>query len=66
MSFGQMLTGTVQNWTQLETATGALSRIKSFTETVASENMDEETEKPSKEWLSSGSIEINGVSASYE
>jgi hypothetical protein len=66
MSFGQMLTSLVHTYTLLETATGALSRLKSFSETVKSENLDDETVIPAVEWPSKGAIEIKGVSAVYE
>jgi len=66
MSFGQMLANLVQCWTQLETSTGALSRLKSFGEMVNSENLDGECEMPGEEWPQKGEIEISGVSAAYE
>ena len=66
MSFGQMLTSLVHTYTLLETATGALSRLKSFSETVKSENLDDETVIPGVQWPSNGAIEIKGVSAVYE
>src|SRR4051812_28498827 len=65
MSFGEMLSSIVRSWTQLETSIGAVSRLKSFIETLKSENLLEETEMPPEEWPQKGAIEINGVSASY-
>ena len=66
MSFGQMLASLVQCWTQLETSTGALSRMKAFGEEVKSENLEQETWMPGEEWPSQGLIEFQCVSATYE
>lgn len=65
MSFGQMLANLVQCWTELETSTGALSRLKAFGEVVASENLSEEIEVPEAHWPSQGAIVIKEVSAAY-
>jgi ATP-binding cassette subfamily C (CFTR/MRP) protein 1 len=57
------LASIVGNWTSLETSMGAVSRLKSFGETVPDEN--ESQEKPPEDWPQFGAIEINQVSASY-
>jgi len=66
MSFGQMLASLVQCWTQLETSTGALSRMKNFGEQVKNENLEDGIQRPGEEWPSQGVIEFKGVSAIYE
>lgn len=66
MSFGDQLSLLVENYTLLETSIGAVSRLKAFSEKVASEDLAEENVIPPREWPLEGSIEINGVSASYE
>lgn len=65
MSFGDQLTLLVQQYTLLETSIGAVSRLKSFSEKVESENLAEEDVVPPPEWPLKGGIEIHGVSASY-
>ena len=65
MSLGEMLSSVVRSWTQLETSIGAVSRLKSFSENVESENLPGEVEKPTEEWPRYGRIEIDGVSARY-
>jgi ATP-binding cassette subfamily C (CFTR/MRP) protein 1 len=66
MSFGDQLSLLVEQYTLLETSIGAVSRLKTFSEKVVSENLAEEDVIPPREWPLEGSIEINGVSASYE
>lgn len=67
MSFGSMLANLVRIFTQLELATGALSRLKHFSEDVPSEDSDGSSATPiSLEWPSQGNIEICNVSAAYQ
>ena len=65
MSFGEILSSIVRSWTQLETSIGAVSRLKSFSDTVESENLPCQVEMPSEEWPRYGKIEIDGVFARY-
>lgn len=65
MNFGDSLTIIVRMYTALETSIGAISRLKTFSETVRSESLDGEDVVPPPEWPLRGSIRINGVSASY-
>jgi ABC-type multidrug transport system fused ATPase/permease subunit len=65
MTFSQNLTAIVINWTQLETSIGAVSRLKSFSEDVKSENLQGEKEEPHEMWPEHGAVEIQNVSASY-
>lgn len=65
MSFGEVLTMIIRFYTLLETSIGAISRLKSFSETVKPENRDGEDLVPPKEWPLTGAIAIHGVSASY-
>jgi ATP-binding cassette subfamily C (CFTR/MRP) protein 1 len=66
MTFGDQLSILVEQYTMLETSIGAVSRLKTFSEKVVSENLAEETVVPPREWPLRGGIEIKGVSASYE
>lgn len=66
MSFGSMLANLVRIFTQLELATGALSRLKHFSEDVPSEKRDGSAELIPQEWPSQGNIEIYNVSAAYQ
>ena len=65
MSFGDGLSSLVRCWTQLETSIGAISRLKSFSDTVKSELLPCQVEMPPKEWPRYGRIEIDSVSARY-
>lgn len=65
MTFGDILNYIIRWYTELETSLGAISRLKTFSETVQSESVDGEDEIPPKEWPVRGAIEIRGVSASY-
>jgi ATP-binding cassette, subfamily C (CFTR/MRP), member 1 len=67
MGLSHSLTNLVQHWTNLETSLGAIARIKDFSETTPVEECPEE-ESPgtlSPDWPHTGSIRIEGVSASY-
>ena len=66
MSFGDQLSYLVESYTMLETSIGAVSRLKTFSEKVVSEKLEEENVIPPREWPVNGSIDINNVSASYE
>jgi ATP-binding cassette, subfamily C (CFTR/MRP), member 1 len=65
MTFGDILNYIIRWFTQMETSIGAVSRLKSFSEKVKPESSDGEGVVPPEEWLSSGGIQIKGVSASY-
>ncbi|OTB04619.1 hypothetical protein M426DRAFT_320734 [Hypoxylon sp. CI-4A] len=65
MTFGNNLSFIVRMYTALETSIGAISRLKSFNEKVRSENLEGEDVVPPPEWPLKGSIQIEGVSASY-
>jgi ABC-type multidrug transport system fused ATPase/permease subunit len=66
MSFGENLSGIVIFYTKLETSIGAISRLKTFNETVQLESMDNEDVVPPTQWPETGSISLHRVSASYE
>ncbi|KAI5922440.1 ABC multidrug transporter [Camillea tinctor] len=66
MGFGDILSHIVLSYTLLETSIGAIGRLKSFDETVKTEDRDEETIIPPPEWPQRGAIELNGASASYD
>ena len=66
ITLGENLAGIVLYYTRLETSIGAISRLKTFNETVKPEGRDEESIQPLENWPQSGVIELNGVSASYE
>ncbi|KAK4185165.1 canalicular multispecific organic anion transporter 1 [Podospora australis] len=66
MAFGEALSYIIRFYTMLETSIGAVSRLKTFSETVKSENEEGEDVVPPKEWPLKGAIQITGVSASYD
>ncbi|KAF5022863.1 hypothetical protein F66182_5096 [Fusarium sp. NRRL 66182] len=57
------LTTVIDQWTTLETSLGAIARLKSFIKTTPDENKETETDTP-HDWVE-GSIEIDGITASY-
>ncbi|PQE13970.1 hypothetical protein CJF30_00006789 [Rutstroemia sp. NJR-2017a BBW] len=65
MTFNQSLAQIIKNWTQLETAVGAISRVKNFVATTASENLSEEKELAPENWPSQGAIDFINITASY-
>ena len=66
MNFGESLSGIVIFYTRLETSIGAISRLKTFNESVKPEDREEEDVAPPEQWPQSGVIELSGVSASYK
>lgn len=66
MNFGESLSGIVIFYTRLETSIGAISRLKTFNESVKPEDREEEDIVPPEQWPQSGVIVLNGVSASYK
>jgi ATP-binding cassette, subfamily C (CFTR/MRP), member 1 len=77
ITFSQVLSQIIRNWTMLETSIGAISRVRTFTATTANENGPEETSVLPKgtvqtgaggtaSWPFHGAIELCNVSASYK
>ncbi|KAK3325989.1 P-loop containing nucleoside triphosphate hydrolase protein [Apodospora peruviana] len=65
MKFGEALSVIVRFYTSLETSIGAVSRLKTFSDTVKPENQEGEDVVPPREWPLRGTIKLQGVSASY-
>ncbi|KAM3069136.1 hypothetical protein ACMFMG_010661 [Clarireedia jacksonii] len=65
MTFNQSLAEIIKNWTQLETAVGAIARVKNFVATTASENLAKEKELAPEKWPSNGAIDFINITASY-
>ncbi|KAF4345669.1 multidrug resistance [Fusarium beomiforme] len=66
LTFSETLSNLITSYTSLETSLGAVSRLRSFSETVETENKPGEVIEPPETWPHSGSIHINNVSASYD
>lgn len=65
MTFGEVLAWMVKMFTALETSIGAVSRLKTFSDTVKPEDQEGEDVVPPVEWPQRGFIEIKGASAAY-
>lgn len=65
MTFNQSLTLIIKEWTLMETAVGAVSRLKNFAATTVSENLPSEVETVPENWPAFGAIEFKNVKASY-
>ncbi|KAF2717369.1 putative ABC multidrug transporter [Polychaeton citri CBS 116435] len=66
MGFGESLSGIVIHYTRLETSIGAVSRLRTFNETVKREDKDAEDIVPPQHWPQGGVIDLKSVSASYD
>ncbi|KAI1486176.1 P-loop containing nucleoside triphosphate hydrolase protein [Biscogniauxia mediterranea] len=66
MGFGDALVSIVVFYTLLETSIEAIGRLRSFDETVKTEDRDEENIIPPPEWPQRGEIALKGTSASYD
>ena len=65
MNFNESLAYIIKCWTALETSIGAISRLKSFAEQTAPENLPLEIQSVPEHWPMHGAIEFKNVSASY-
>ncbi|KAK3311692.1 P-loop containing nucleoside triphosphate hydrolase protein [Chaetomium strumarium] len=65
IQFSQNIKLLVTFWTQLETHIGSVARIKAFTETAVAEDQPEEKQLPPPGWPSTGAIEFDNLSATY-
>lgn len=65
MSFNMTLSALIIHWTATETSLGAVTRIKSFVENTASENLPTESQEVPTNWPSEGQISFSDISASY-
>ncbi|KAJ8216260.1 hypothetical protein LV164_001134 [Aspergillus fumigatus] len=63
--FSQSIKLLVTFWTNLETHIGSIVRIRSFTETVSSENLPTEKDDVPPNWPWGGDIEFKSVSAEH-
>ncbi|PTU22530.1 hypothetical protein P175DRAFT_0514599 [Aspergillus ochraceoroseus IBT 24754] len=64
--FSQSIKLLVTSWTNLETHIGSIQRVKSFTETVSSEDLPGENDQVPPDWPAKGHIEFKSVSAEYK
>ncbi|KAB5515468.1 P-loop containing nucleoside triphosphate hydrolase protein [Coniochaeta sp. 2T2.1] len=65
MTFSQLLTHVIQDWTQLETSFGAVARVKSFCGETENENLPPEVSPVPEGWPTRGHVEIKNLTASY-
>ncbi|KAF7856278.1 hypothetical protein EAF04_009806 [Stromatinia cepivora] len=65
MTFNEALARIIKNWTNMETAVGAVSRLKNFSAITVSENLPSEIESVPENWPVFGAIEFRNVKASY-
>jgi ABC-type multidrug transport system fused ATPase/permease subunit len=65
VTFNQALQRIIQVWTSLDTSIGAVSRIRTFSQVTASEDLPDEIHGLPEEWPLHGEIVIRDVSASY-
>lgn len=66
VNFSWTLRALVNNWVDLETSIGAVSRIRSYEQQTATEDLDSETQVVDEDWPQKGCVEIHNLSASYE
>lgn len=64
MSIARVLEASIISWTNIETSSGALSRLLEFKDTTPQEVTTSEQELPAQ-WPSSGTIAFTGVTARY-
>ncbi|KAH7175419.1 P-loop containing nucleoside triphosphate hydrolase protein [Dactylonectria macrodidyma] len=65
LTFSESISNLIRAYTTLETSLGAVSRLRTFSNTVKPENQPDENIEPPPEWPQGGRIDIKEVSASY-
>ncbi|CAG8415715.1 unnamed protein product [Penicillium salamii] len=66
VNFSWTLQSLVKNWIELETSIGAVSRIRSYEQQTATEDLASETHVIAENWPQNGCVEIYNLSASYD
>lgn len=66
MALNTTLVRLLDQWTELETSLGAISRMKSLEATLLPEDKEGEDVEPPKEWPANGGIEFRDVTAAYK
>lgn len=66
VNFSSTLQSLVTEWTQLETAIGAISRVRAYVSNTPSEDAEHETAPVPEHWPAEGAITFSNVSASYQ
>lgn len=66
MSFGEMMGDLVRCYSQLQTATVALSRMRTLEKGVPNEDSDVHGSTPPDQWLTAGDVKLDRVYASYK
>ncbi|KAI9147656.1 Canalicular multispecific organic anion transporter 2 [Paramyrothecium foliicola] len=66
VTFGATLQALINQWTLVETALGAISRIRSYVAEVKDENLPAEDGPIPQDWPEQGHVEFQNVSASYD
>lgn len=66
VTFSSTLQTLVTEWTQVETALGAINRIRSFVLNVKNENLPEENLQVPQSWPVTGKVIFDNISASYK
>ncbi|KAL4976783.1 P-loop containing nucleoside triphosphate hydrolase protein [Aspergillus desertorum] len=65
ITFSQSIKLLVTFWTNLETHIGSIQRVRSFTETVLSEDLPTERDPVPPDWPVKGNIEFKSLAAGY-
>lgn len=66
IDFSNTLASMISHWTQLETAIGAIARLKQLEADVISEDVSTESHVPPKSWPTSGAVVYKNVSGGYK
>ena len=66
VNFGVSIKALLENWTNLETSIGAVSRIQTFAKDTKSEHKPGENQQPPPNWPSEGKVAYNNVTATWE
>lgn len=61
MSMNLMLETVILTWTEVETSIGSVSRVKAFSEGIASEHLAGEINEPPEDWSQHGKIDFQGA-----
>lgn len=66
IGFNDGLTRVISSWTTMETSLGAIARLRDFIRDTPQEDSVVQYSAPPKSWPSTGAIEINGLTSTYQ
>lgn len=66
IGFNDSLSRVISSWTNMETSLGAIARLRDFIRDTPQEDSGAQSSEPPKPWPSTGAIQFNGLTSTYQ